>query len=99
MISLLHRLGAQIAPEFEHTVTAALNVALVLVLAWAGWKLCTHLLRVARERMVARSMAADAANRIETMIQVLRYAASALVVIVAGMLTLDQMGIAIAPLV
>src|SRR5215831_1318714 len=99
MISLLHRLGAQIAPEFEQTVTAALNVALILVLAWAGWKLCTHLLRVARERMVTRSAGADAVNRIETMMQVLRYAASALIVIVSGMLTLDQLGIAIGPLV
>jgi small conductance mechanosensitive channel len=69
------------------------------VLAWAGWKVCIHLLRVARERMVARSAGADAVNRIETMTQVLRYAASALIVIVAGMLTLDQMGIAIGPLV
>ena len=99
MISLLHRLGAQIAPEFEQTVTAALNVVLILALAWAGWKVCTHLLRVARERMVARSAGADAVNRIETMTQVLRYAASALVVIVSGMLTLDQLGIAIGPLV
>ena len=99
MISLLHRFGAQIAPEFEQTVTMALHVALVVVLAWAGWRLCAHLLRLARERVVARSADADAANRIETMTQVLRYAAAALILVVAGMLTLDQLGIAIAPLV
>jgi small conductance mechanosensitive channel len=99
MISLLHRFGAQIAPEFEQTVAAAMHVALVVVLAWVGWWLCTHLLRLARERMVARSAGADAANRIETMTQVLRYAAAALILVVAGMLTLDQVGIAIGPLV
>src|SRR5215471_1695973 len=62
MISLLHRFGAQIAPEFEQTVTAALHVALILALAWVGWKVCVRLLSLARERMVARSAGADAAN-------------------------------------
>jgi len=99
MISILHRFGAQIAPEFEEMLTAALHVALVLALAWAGWRLCTRLLQLARDRMVARSTGTDAANRIETMTQVLRYAVAALVLVVAGMLTLDQLGIAIAPLV
>src|SRR5262252_3700769 len=99
MTSLLHRFGAQIAPEFEQTVAAALHVALVLVLAWVGWKLCGRLLRLAHERVVAHSSGVDARNRIETMTQVLRYAAAALVFVVAGMLTLDQLGIAIAPLV
>src|SRR5215471_3804536 len=99
MISLLQRFGAQIAPEFEQAVAATLHVALILVLAWIGWKVCTHLLRLARERMVARSAGAGAANRIETMTQVLRYAAAALIVVVAGMLALDQLGISIAPLV
>jgi len=99
MISLLQRFGARIAPEFEQTVTAILHVALILVLAWLGWKVCSHVLRLARERMVARSTGGDAANRIETMTQVLRYAAAVLILVVAGMLTLDQLGIAIAPLV
>jgi small conductance mechanosensitive channel len=99
MISILQRFGARIAPEFEQAVTTTLHVVLVLALAWVGWKLCTRLLGVARARMVARSESADAANRIETMVQVLRYAAAALLLVVAGMLTLDQLGIAIAPLV
>jgi small conductance mechanosensitive channel len=99
MIALLHRFGAQIAPEFEDAVSAALHVALVLVLAWIGWQACSRLMHAARERMVARAGGPDAANRIETMTQVLRYAAAAAVVVVAGMLVLDQVGVAIAPLV
>src|SRR5260221_5768004 len=99
MSSLLHRFGAQIAPEFEEVVTVALHVALVVLLAWLGWKLCSRLMHLAHERMVARSAGADAVNRIETMTQVLRYTAAAAILIVAGMLTLDQLGIAIAPLV
>src|SRR5690242_15709229 len=99
MIALLQRFGARVGPEFEQTIATALHVVLVLALAWIGWKLCVRLLRLARERMVARSTGIDAANRIETMTQVLRYAAAALILVVAGMLTLDQLGIAIAPLV
>jgi small conductance mechanosensitive channel len=99
MIALLHRFGAQIAPEFEDTVGAALHVALVLVLAWIGWQACSRLMHAARERMVARAGGPDTANRIETMTQVLRYAAAAAFVVVAGMLVLDQVGVAIAPLV
>ena len=99
MSSLLHRFGAQIAPEFEEVVTVTLHVALVVLLAWLGWKLCSRLMHLAHERMVARSAGTDAVNRIETMTQVLRYTAAAAILIVAGMLTLDQLGIAIAPLV
>lgn len=99
MISLLHRFGAQIAPEFEDGVSAALHVALVLALAWIGWKACSRLMRAARERLVARAAGPDAANRVETMTQVLRYAVAAAFVIVTGMLVLDQVGVAIAPLV
>jgi small conductance mechanosensitive channel len=99
MRSLLHRFGAQIAPDFEDVLTVALHVALVLLLAWAGWWLCSRLMRLAHERIAARSPSLDARNRIETMIQVLRYSAAAVVLVIAGMLTLDQLGIAIAPLV
>jgi small-conductance mechanosensitive channel len=99
MRSLLHRFGAQIAPDFEEVLTVALHVALVLVLAWAGWWLCSRLMRLAHERIVAHSSSLDASNRIETMTQVLRYAAAAVILVIAGILTLDQLGIAIAPLV
>ena len=99
MDSLLHRIAALIAPGFEEVVAVALHVALVLVLAWLAWKMCSRLLRAARRRMVARSASPDAANRIETTSQVLRYATAAVIVIVAIMLVLDQLGVSIAPLV
>jgi small conductance mechanosensitive channel len=99
MRALLHRFGTQVAPDFEEVLIVALHVALVLLLAWASWRLCSRLMRFAHQRMVARSASLDAINRIETMNQVLRYAAAAVILVVAGMLTLDQIGIAIAPLV
>jgi len=99
MRSLLHTLGAQVAPEVEDLLAIAMHVALVLLLAWLAWQLCARLMRLAHQRLVGRSRSADAANRIETMTQVLRYALAATIVVVAGMLALDQLGISIAPLV
>jgi moderate conductance mechanosensitive channel len=95
----LSRFGAQVAPEFLDIATVVLHVALVLLLAWLAWQVCSRLMRLAHGRMVARSASADAAKRIDTMTQVLRYSAAAAILVVAGMLTLDQLGIAIAPLV
>jgi small-conductance mechanosensitive channel len=99
MNSLVHRFGAWIAPGFEDAVAVALNVALVLLLAWLTWKACSRLMQTARRRMVARSSSPDSANRIETMTQVLRYGVAAVIVAVALMLVLDQVGVSIAPLV
>lgn len=96
---LLGRFGVKIAPELEGFMRDAWHVLLVLVLAWVAWRVCARLVRAAHGRMVARSANADSANRIETMTQVLRYALGATVLIVAGMLVLDQLGISIAPLI
>lgn len=98
MRALLHRFASQIGPDFEEVLTTVLHVALVLFLAWLAWKLCSRGMRLAHQRMVRRSAGSDAVNRIETMTQVLRYAAAALILVIAGMLTLDQLGFAIAPL-
>jgi moderate conductance mechanosensitive channel len=99
MRALLHRFSVQIGPDLEEVLAVALHVVLVLVLAWLAWRLCSRLMRMAHARMVARSATVDAVNRIETMDQVLRYAAAALILVVAVMLTLDQIGISIAPFV
>lgn len=96
---LLDRLGVQIAPELEGFMRDAWHVLLVIVLAWAAWHLGARLVRLAHRRMAARSPNADRVNRIDTLVQVARYALGATVLIVAGMLVLDQLGISIAPLI
>ncbi|HXZ54741.1 MAG TPA: mechanosensitive ion channel family protein [Burkholderiales bacterium] len=99
MNAFLHRIAGNIAPGFEEVVAAGLHVALVLVLAWLAWKLCSRLLLAGRKRLVVRAASPDVTNRIETTSQVLRYATAAVIVIVATMLVLDQLGVSIAPLV
>jgi moderate conductance mechanosensitive channel len=99
MRALLHRFSVQIGPDLEEVLAVVVHVALVLLLAWLAWKLCSRVMRLVHTRMMARSATVDAANRIETMTQVIRYAAAALILVVAGMLMLDQLGISIAPFV
>lgn len=99
MNALLNRFGVEVAPEIAELWRAAWHVLLVLVLAWFAWQVCSRLIGLARQRMVARSASTDAAKRVETMTQVFRYAAAVSVLVIASMLVLDQLGISIAPLI
>ena len=58
----------------------------------------TRLIRVFRGYMARRTSAADEQRRIETVGNAFRYFASVVIVLVAGMLVLNELGISIAPL-
>jgi small conductance mechanosensitive channel len=95
----LTRLGVDSAPELAAIAQTLGHVLLVLVLAWVAWQVCKRLIRMGHGRLVARSSSADMAKRVETMMQVSRYAAAVTILVVAGMLVLDRLGISIAPLI
>lgn len=99
MNEFLTRLGFDSAPEVVAIAQALGHVLLVLVLAWIAWQVCTRLIRMGHGRLVARSSSADTAKRVETMMQVSRYAVAVTILVVAGMLVLDRLGISIAPLI
>jgi len=60
--------------------------------------IAARLIRAFRAYMARRSGAADELNRIDTVGNALRYFASVLVVLVAGMLVLNELGVSIAPI-
>jgi moderate conductance mechanosensitive channel len=99
MTALLNRLGLHIPAELEKVVDTTWHVLLVLLLAGLAWRVCVHLITAGQRRMAARAAGADEVNRVDTMTQVTRYAAAAVIVVVAGMLILDQVGISIAPFI
>jgi moderate conductance mechanosensitive channel len=99
MTALLNKLGLHIPAELEKIVDAAWHALLVLLLAWLAWRLCVRLIGLGHRRMAARSAGADEVKRIDTMTQVTRYAAAVVIVVVSGMLVLDQVGISIAPFI
>ncbi len=67
-------------------------------MAWALQALAGRLIRVFRGYMASRTSAADELRRIDTVGNAFRYFASVVVVLVAGMLILNELGISIAPI-
>jgi moderate conductance mechanosensitive channel len=66
--------------------------------AWVAQALAWRLIRVFRGYMARRTSAADELRRIDTVGAAFRYFASVVVVLVAGMLILNELGISIAPI-
>jgi len=66
--------------------------------AWVLQALAGRLIRVFRGYMASRTSAADELRRIDTVGNAFRYFASVVVVLVAGMLILNELGISIAPI-
>jgi small conductance mechanosensitive channel len=70
----------------------------ILVVAWALQALAWRLIRAFRGYMARRTSAADELRRIDTVGAAFRYFATVVVVLVAGMLVLNEVGISIAPI-
>jgi small conductance mechanosensitive channel len=74
------------------------HIVLILLVAWALQALAGKLIRLLRRYLERRSGAGTELSRIDTVGRVLRYSASVVVVLVAGMLILGELGISIAPI-
>ena len=67
-------------------------------MAWLLQAIAARIIRTFRKVMERRSPGADELRRIDTVGRVFRYTASVLVILVAGMLILGELGITIAPI-
>ncbi len=74
------------------------KLALIVGGAWLLFKIGERLVRLSYTRLLARAGSAEEARRIDTLERVLIYAMSVIVVVVAIMLVLSELGISIAPL-
>ena len=68
------------------------------MVAWLLHAIASRLIRVFRNYMAKRAGGADELRRIDTVGNAFRYFASVVVVLVAGMLILNEVGISIAPI-
>lgn len=87
----------ELDPEVRHAASVTLRVTVVLVLAWALQLAAGRLIRLFRGYMAKRT-AGDELARIETLARVFRNAAAVVIVLVAGMLVLGELGISVAPI-
>lgn len=87
----------ELDPELKAFSVQAGRILAILVAAWILQALARRLIRLFRLYMSRRS-AGDQVARIETLARVFRNAAAIVIVVVAGMLVLNELGISIAPI-
>lgn len=75
-----------------------LHIALILLIAWVLLHVSRKLIRLFQNYMSTRSTSAEDRRRIETLARVFRYLSTVIISLVAGMLTLSELGISIAPI-
>ena len=71
---------------------------MILGLAWLLEAVASHLIKVFRRYMQTKSPSPDEQARIETLARVFRNTAAVVIVLVAGMLILGELGISVAPI-
>ncbi|HEX9434954.1 MAG TPA: mechanosensitive ion channel family protein [Burkholderiales bacterium] len=94
----LLRYFQELDAEVRAASITALRIALILALAWALQALAARLIRLFRRYMQRKSPSLDEQARIETLARVFRNGAAVIIVLVAGMLVLGELGISIAPI-
>jgi moderate conductance mechanosensitive channel len=76
---------------------AALRILIILVAAWVAQMVVRRVVRRIRIHFAARANGEEA-KRIETLGRVIRYTLTVLMLLVAGMLILNEVGVSIAPI-
>ena len=87
----------ELDPDIQRAATLAVRITLILVLAWVLQAAAGRLIRLFRGYM-ARRTAGDELARIETLTRVFRNVAAIVILLVAGMLVLGELGISVAPI-
>jgi small conductance mechanosensitive channel len=91
-------LGAWLGDAWAEPATVALRVLLILLCAWVAQRVATRLIRGFRLRIAARLAVPASVRRAETLGRVVRYVASVVILLIAILLVLSELGISIAPL-
>jgi small conductance mechanosensitive channel len=94
----LLRYFQELDAEVRAASVTALRIVLILVLAWLLQALAGRLIRLFRRYMQGKSPSLDEQARIETLARVFRNGAAVIIVLVAGMLVLGELGISVAPI-
>jgi len=83
--------------EWKAAAWSAGHVLIILILAWVTERLARRLIRTFRGYM-ARRASGDENRRVETLARVFHHIATVIIVLVAGMLVLGELGISVAPI-
>jgi moderate conductance mechanosensitive channel len=97
-IELLSSLGITQIPSWFLLVMSSLNVAIIIVAAIVLRSIAKRLLLTLHRRLLARAPGLEERKRVNTLDRIFGYILSVVIVVVAVMLVLSEMGISIAPL-
>src|SRR5437762_1800961 len=86
------------ALEASLASTRAVRIAVILLVAWILQAVAGRIIKTFRGYMARRTSAADELRRIDTVGTAFRYFATVIVVLVAGTLVLNELGISVAPI-
>lgn len=97
--TFLAHLGGERLTVLMQIYQTGLRIAVILVLAWVLLRLSKRGIRLLREYMSERAgNDVEEIKRIETLGRVFRYTTSVLIILVAGMVVLSELGISIGPI-
>ncbi len=83
---------------WDAAAVIAARVVLTMLLAWLAHWLAARLIRVFRSRIAPRITNAEDARRADTLARVSRHLSDVVIVVIAGMLVLSELGISVAPI-
>jgi small conductance mechanosensitive channel len=97
--TFLEHLGSERITVLMQVYQTGLRITIILVLAWLLLRLSRRGIRLLREYLAGRAEGDnEEIKRIETLGRVFRYTTSVLIILVAGMVMLSELGISIAPI-
>jgi small conductance mechanosensitive channel len=97
--TFLAHLGGERLTVLLQIYQTGLRIAIVVLLAWALLHLAKRGIRLLREYLSQRAgHDTEEVKRIETLGRVFRYSTSVLIILVAGMVVLSELGISIGPI-
>jgi small conductance mechanosensitive channel len=98
MKALLERLGIDPASAVGEMAITVAHIVLLLLFAWIALTVLFAFIRRLRLHMEERAEDQEQRKRVQTLARAFRYMASVVVTVVIGILVLDELGLAIAPL-
>ena len=84
--------------QWDPALVTLLRVVLIALTAWIGLAVLQRVLRLFRERVTSDMEDLEHKKRLETLGRVFRYVATVVVMVVAVILMLSELGIAVAPI-
>jgi small conductance mechanosensitive channel len=99
MMNLLREwFGDELVRAWLPELKSALRILAILIVAWVAQAVLGRVLRRLRAMLAARSTDREESKRIETLARVLRYTLAVVIMLVTGMLVLNELGVSIAPI-